>query len=167
MNLYDLENSKPSRKKIAEAGYGQNRGYAQGFASPNAPSLGGSRGRDSEGNSEFDDKMRKLTGMIFYNVNDPEMASALGLKQTRTGKWFLRTGNRNAQQAADRAFGAGKVWYPKNEGVAEGEEMGTFAALKGLKSWQVVIMNNYYRGKYSDYSGRYYYVLATLSLIHI
>lgn len=30
-----------------------------------------------------------------------------------------------------------------------------------LKSWQVVIMNNYYRGKYSDYSGRYYYVLAT------
>ena len=30
-----------------------------------------------------------------------------------------------------------------------------------LKTWQVVIMNNYYRGKYSDYSGRYYYVLAT------
>jgi hypothetical protein len=195
MNLYDLENSKPSRKKIAEAGYGQNRGYAQGFASPTAPSLGGVA-RSSEGESEYDDKMRKLTGMIFYNVNDPEMASALGLKQTRTGKWFLRTGNRNAQQAADRAFGAGKVWYPKNESadgiskeketefhskldtlvhdtfgkregevaegeVAEGEEMGTFAALKGLKSWQVVIMNNYYRGKYSDYSGRYYYVLAT------
>jgi len=147
--------------------------------------------RSSEGESEYDDKMRKLTGMIFYNVNDPEMASALGLKQTRTGKWFLRTGNRNAQQAADREFGQGKVWYPKNESaagiskeketefhskldtlvhdtfgkregeVAEGEEMGTFAALKGLKTWQVVIMNNYYRGKYSDYSGRYYYVLAT------
>ena len=190
MNLYDLENSKPSRKKIAEAGYGQNRGYAQGFASPTAPGLGGVA-RSSEGESEYDDKMRKLTGMIFYNVNDTEMASALGLKQTRTGKWFLRTGNRNAQQAADRAFGAGKVWYPKNESadgiskeketefhskldtlvhdtfgkregeVAEGEEMGTFAALKGLKTWQVVIMNNYYRGKYSDYSGRYYYVLAT------
>lgn len=190
MNLYDLENSKNSRKKIAEAGYGQNRGYAQGFASPTAPSLG-SVARSSEGESEYDDKMRKLTGMIFYNVNDPEMASALGLKQTRTGKWFLRTGNRNAQQAADREFGQGKVWYPKNESaagiskeketefhskldtlvhdtfgkregeVAEGEEMGTFAALKGLKTWQVVIMNNYYRGKYSDYSGRYYYVLAT------
>jgi len=190
MNLYDLENSKNSRKKIAEAGYGQNRGYAQGFASPSAPSLGGVA-RSSEGESEYDDKMRKLTGMIFYNVNDPEMASALGLKQTRTGKWFLRTGNRNAQQAADREFGQGKVWYPKNESadgiskeketefhskldtlvhdtfgkregeVAEGEEMGTFAALKGLKTWQVVIMNNYYRGKYSDYSGRYYYVLAT------
>jgi len=190
MNLYDLENSKNSRKKIAEAGYGQNRGYAQGFASPTAPGLGGVA-RSSEGESEYDDKMRKLTGMIFYNVNDPEMASALGLKQTRTGKWFLRTGNRNAQQAADRAFGTGKVWYPKNESadgiskeketefhskldtlvhdtfgkregeVAEGEEMGTFAALKGLKTWQVVIMNNYYRGKYSDYSGRYYYVLAS------
>jgi hypothetical protein len=47
------------------------------------------------------------------------------------------------------------------KGVAEASPEATFNALKGLKSWQVVIMNNYYRGKYSDYSGRYYYVLAT------
>lgn len=48
-------------------------------------------------------------------------------------------------------------WRAMNEA---GED--TFmSALKGLKTWQVVIMNNYYRGKYSDYSGRYYYVLAT------
>jgi hypothetical protein len=45
--------------------------------------------------------------------------------------------------------------------VAEASPEATFNALKGLKSWQVVIMNNYYRGKYSDYSGRYFYVLAT------
>lgn len=47
------------------------------------------------------------------------------------------------------------------EGVAEASPETTLNLLKGLKSWQVVIMNNYYRGKYSDYSGRYYYVLAT------
>jgi hypothetical protein len=105
---------------LDEAGYGSNRGYRPGFASPTAPSLGSKGREDDEGNSEFDDKMRALTGMIFYNVNDPEMASALGLKQTRTGKWFLRTGNRNAQKAADQEFGPGKVVYPKNEGMTEG-----------------------------------------------
>jgi hypothetical protein len=47
------------------------------------------------------------------------------------------------------------------KGVAEAEEDAFVSKLSGLKSWQVVIMNNYYRGKYSDYSGRYYYVLAT------
>ena len=45
--------------------------------------------------------------------------------------------------------------------IAEASPEATFNALKGLKSWQVVIMNNYYRGKYADYSGRYYYVLAS------
>lgn len=49
----------------------------------------------------------------------------------------------------------------KEEGVAEASPETTFNVLKGLKTWQVVIMNNYYRGKYSDYSGRYYYVLAS------
>lgn len=47
------------------------------------------------------------------------------------------------------------------EGVAEASPEATFNTLKGLKTWQVVIMNNYYRGKYADYSGRYYYVLAS------
>jgi len=44
--------------------------------------------------------------------------------------------------------------------VDEASPSTTFNVLKGLKTYQVVIMNNYYRGKYSDYSGRYYYVLA-------
>lgn len=108
-----------SGTSLEEAGYGRNRGYAHGFASPTAPELGRRSREDDEGNSEFDDKMRKLTGMIFYNVTDPEKAQQLGLKQTRTGKWFLRTGNRLAQQVADKAFGPGKIWYPKNESVAE------------------------------------------------
>ena len=105
------------KKGVAEGG------YRQGFADPNAPSLGGSRRKDDEGNSEFDDRQRRQTGMIFYNVDDAETAQQLGLKQTRTGKWYLRTGNRHAQQTADRAFGLGRIWYPKNETV-ESEELG-------------------------------------------
>jgi len=54
-----------------------------------------------------------------------------------------------------------KVEDITNESVNEAGEDTFMSALKGLKSWQVVIMNNYYRGKYSDYSGRYYYVLAS------
>jgi hypothetical protein len=104
---------------LDEAGYGANRGYRQGFASPTAPSLGSKGREDDEGNPEFDDKMRALTGKIFYNVNDPETAMAIGLKQTRTGKWYLPVGNRHAQKTADNTFGPGKVWYPKNEGMAE------------------------------------------------
>lgn len=55
----------------------------------------------------------------------------------------------------------GKLKTSDEQGVVEASPEATFNALKGLKTWQVVIMNNYYRGKYSDYSGRYYYVLAT------
>jgi hypothetical protein len=59
--------------------------------------------------------------MIFYKVDDTELAQQLGLKQTRTGKWYLRTGNRHAQQTADRAFGLGRIWYPESV-----EEAGVF-----------------------------------------
>jgi hypothetical protein len=101
---------------LVEAGYGSNRGYTHGFASPTAPKLGNTGRRDDERNSEFDDKMRAITGMIFYNnVDDPEEAMAIGLKQTSKGKWYLRTGNRLAQKVADNRFGPGKVWYPTNE----------------------------------------------------
>ena len=55
----------------------------------------------------------------------------------------------------------GKLKTSDEQSVVEASPEATFNALKGLKTWQVVIMNNYYRGKYSDYSGRYYYVLAT------
>ena len=98
-------------------------GYNHGFPDPNAPSLNRRRREDDEGNSEFDDRQRRQTGMIFYKVDDADLAQQLGLKQTRTGKWYLRTGNRHAQQSADRAFGLGRIWYPKNETV-ESQELG-------------------------------------------
>lgn len=48
-----------------------------------------------------------------------------------------------------------------SDAVEESAEDTFVSALKGLKSWQVVIMNNYYAGKYTDYRGRYYYVIAS------
>jgi len=45
-------------------------------------------------------------------------------------------------------------------GTNEGEEMGTFAALKDWQVWDVTVMNNYYRGKYADYGARHYSVVA-------
>lgn len=45
--------------------------------------------------------------------------------------------------------------------MSEASPETTFNRLKGLKSWQVVIKNNYYNGKYPDYQGREYTVLAT------
>jgi len=65
------------------------------------------------------------------------------------------------KQEEDKAWALLQQHMNKKQGVGEGAEDAFVSALKGLKTWQVVIMNNYYRGKYSDYSGRYYYVLAT------
>lgn len=45
-------------------------------------------------------------------------------------------------------------------GTNEGEEMGTFAALKDWQVWDVHVFNNYYRGKYADYGPRLYSVVA-------
>ena len=53
-------------------------------------------------------------GFIFYNVNDPQTAESLGLKQTKSGKWYLPTGDVFRQKTADKVFGAGKIWYPKD-----------------------------------------------------
>lgn len=45
--------------------------------------------------------------------------------------------------------------------LGEGEEFGTFSALKDWQVWEVPIWNNYYRGKYADYSPRNYPVIAS------
>jgi hypothetical protein len=46
------------------------------------------------------------------------------------------------------------------KGVAEATPETTVSALRGYKTWQVWIKNNYYNGKYPDYSGRPYRVIA-------
>lgn len=47
------------------------------------------------------------------------------------------------------------------KGMAEGEEMSTFAALKDWRVWDVHVFNNFYRGKYADYGPRLYSVVAS------
>jgi hypothetical protein len=202
----------PNSAAVKEGRFNNRDAYQRDYDS-SVTGFGRKEREDDEFNPEYDDRMRRETGMIFYNVTDPAKAQELGLKQTRTGKWYIRTGNRLAQQIADKAFGPGKIWYPKNEsvdevappgakaermvkhikagyakdgkltdkekaiayatawkahnagkveeeGMAEASPETTFNVLKGLKTWQVVIFNNYYAGKYSDYRGRFYYVLA-------
>jgi len=122
-------------------------GYRQGFADPNAPSLGGGRRKDDEGNPEFDDRQRRQTGMIFYNVDDAELAQQLGLKQTRSGKWYLRTGNRHAQQTADRTFGLGRIWYPESV-----EEAGVFGFMSNEPDKPAVKKPNFSLSQIRDMS---------------
>ena len=52
-------------------------------------------------------------GMYFYNVNDPQTAQKLGLRQSKSGKWYLPAGSLQ-KDTADKVFGAGKYWEPKN-----------------------------------------------------
>jgi hypothetical protein len=47
------------------------------------------------------------------------------------------------------------------EDVAEATPETTVSALRGYKTWQVWIKNNYYNGKYPDYSARPYRVIAS------
>jgi hypothetical protein len=61
-------------------------------------------------------------------------------------------------------YGLWRPWKDSpvyKEGVSEAKEDAFMSKLGGLKSWQVVIFNNYYAGKYSDYRGKYYTVLAS------
>lgn len=58
------------------------------------------------------------SGMYFYNVKPGQENDAMkaGLKQTKSGKWYSRF----SSPTADKLFGAGRFWQPKNEGIAEG-----------------------------------------------
>jgi hypothetical protein len=57
---------------------------------------------------------REKKGFVFYNVSDPDLASQVGLKQTKGGKWYAFTTDRFLNKSAEREFGPGKVWYPKD-----------------------------------------------------
>jgi hypothetical protein len=61
----------------------------------------------------------KPSGMYFYNVKPGQEndAQSAGLKQSKSGKWYSTYQN----SQADKLFGPGKFWQPKNEAsVAEG-----------------------------------------------
>ena len=57
------------------------------------------------------------SGMYFYNVKPAQVDDALGLglKQSKSGKWYAL----RVIPAAEKMFGPGRFWQPKNESVAE------------------------------------------------
>ncbi len=59
----------------------------------------------------------KPSGMYFYNVKPGQEndAKAAGLMQSKSGKWYSTFQN----SWAEKTFGPGKYWQPKNENVAE------------------------------------------------
>lgn len=61
----------------------------------------------------------KKKGYMFYNVSDEQTAQKLGLKQTKSGKWYLPADDKFRQQTADKVFGKGRLWEPKSEGTVE------------------------------------------------
>jgi len=64
---------------------------------------------------EDDPRRAKPKGMWFYNVPTLDLfkAKSLGLRQSRSGKWYSTSPN----PQADKEFGPGKYWEPKSEGM--------------------------------------------------
>ena len=73
----------------------------------------------------------QMVGMFFYNVQpgQEQEAASLGVKKTKSGKWaktkYSTSGRTFGMQKdmADKAFGVGKWWAPKNESVQSVAEM--------------------------------------------
>lgn len=90
----------------------------------------------------------KPTGMYFYNVkpgqeNDAKMA---GLKQSKGGKWYSTYQN----TTADKTFGPGKYWQPKNEDMTDLEE-DKVKGVDGKACWK----GKRYAGKVKKADGTY------------
>lgn len=73
-------------------------------------------------------------GMYFYNVKPGQEDDArnAGLKQSKSGKWYSTF----QSQAADKAFGPGKYWEPKEsveQGVDEVSPPGFKGTVKAMK----------------------------------
>jgi len=95
----EFEKSDVSQDEFERSrGYGRRGGYSSGYS--NKPSI---------------------KGMTFFNVpaDKAQLATSLGLTQTKTGKWgFKHRGDKNLDKAkidaAEKEFGAGRYWEPKN-----------------------------------------------------
>lgn len=67
---------------------------------------------------------QQSSGMYFYNVPPEKEGDArlYGLRQSKSGKWYSKTQN----TMADKLFGPGRYWKPKNE--ATGDAVGTVSS---------------------------------------
>ena len=85
---------------------------------------------DPKGQYQAPQDKPKMTGMFFYNVQSgqEQEAASLGVKKTKSGKWAKTKYNTSGRSfdmqknLADKAFGVGKWWAPKNESIEEGTE---------------------------------------------
>jgi hypothetical protein len=126
--------AKQKEQGVAEAGYGRNRRYTQGFASPDAPSLGGNK-YDSDGNQiggghdeypnggnqpmNFD--RPQIVAWWFFDVppDREEEARAYDIKKTKSGKYGMPQYDKSDRSfalrmnTATQKFGKPKKWVPK------------------------------------------------------
>ena len=110
---------------LDEAGYGSNRGYTPGFASPHAPALGGRRHRDDDEGWEQERQAQSVTWYI--RVNGKLIKDKMGVPYQYRGK---EAAAKSAQTMMAKPFNAGKKFvlttkpvddHPENEAVLHTE----------------------------------------------
>jgi hypothetical protein len=193
MNLYELDNSKSPRKKIAEISdkvmhdYRRQAHYdIQGhkFGSkkddPNAADIIAKREkgmaqagnkitarRDAEMAQRREAENQRLRDKYAGVDIDAEIASLKPAMDRAYHEYQYGARNTWSQGRDDYQRLSGKMAELQRakaalgEGMAEGEEMATFSALKDWRVWDVHVFNNFYRGKYADYGPRLYSVVAS------
>jgi hypothetical protein len=113
-------------------------------------------------------KMNNGTRLFYYNqlFNNSDLTAATSyenfINSWAGNQWFKKYESeiKNFVNSENKRFlKSYKVDRPK-ESMNEDESFGSYASLKDWKQWNVMIMNNYYDGKHSSYSGRPYRVVA-------
>ena len=111
------------KKDVEEAGYGRNRGYSHGFASPTAPSLGGRRHREDDEGWDREEREQSQNWYIRINgklLKDKQMqpytfsgkqaaekaARTMMAKEFNKGKKFVLT--TNAEDNIDQGMAEAK-----------------------------------------------------------
>ena len=115
-----FQNSRFAKKGVAEGG-----GFVDvsGWSRDAVRRLGH---QDDDGDSSQQARP-KLVAWIFYNVKpgQEDTASMYKIRQLKSGKWampeYANSGRTHAFQRneADKVFGTGRRWEPKNESIAE------------------------------------------------
>jgi hypothetical protein len=102
---------------LDEAGYGRNRGYNPGFASPHAPSLGGRGHReDDEG---WGQEQQALTTTWYIRVNGKIIKDKMGVPYQYRGK---EAAAKAAQTMMAKSFNAGKKFVLTTKAVDDQPE---------------------------------------------
>ena len=123
----NVEEARPYGDYFDDSGISARPGHDEGepVYDPRYDRIGAGAPRKSSYQAPQDKP--KMVGMFFYNVQPGQEneAAALGIKQTKSGKWaktkYSTSGHTFGMQKdqADKKFGIGKWWAPKNESVEQ------------------------------------------------